>query len=548
MKKEYLLCDEKSISNADYVERKKIVSEFQRLPEDFFSKLRHFQPQIGCLNACAICSKYASKNMNYWTESRIRNVIAAIKYSTPAKQLPLIVWERENHRNGVIFSYLDNDVGNYYYLNKFIEIAYNELGVKTRISTVGYSRHNKELNRMHQSISKKDKMLAGVRLSFTPYAIGWNNCHSEKLSRDEYEKDMANFFKIYKKYYEKAGSGSRKFCIELRYKPLCNICDIFVFRHNKKFIICSDSYLYISEETNVSFSNTYIEDPKNHRLSLTNTGKKFFRIPLKCKLKTKNEIIKYISDNYREGLEKVEVYRVKNHDGYYYSVEPELKDTGGYGINFYPKSSKRKISGYIVLERFFLNVLFEYKKSLGLKPNEKLENATWKDVNNVINNLKLLAEKYKTVSLVKSNYITKEILVMIQSYANALKIAGYKPNVFFDKDFTIDTGIICNLGRAIKEFKGLVTIENEPLTLNHERNYGKYNSNMTVEDVSWRLSCDYDDNIVIEKLNMANTATKEGQVTYTKRIELDKKDEKLNIKDVKTEYLIPGQRKYGGNE
>ena len=57
---EYLLMDEKSISLIDYKERQQLIMEFSKLPNEFFSKLRHFQPQIGCLNACTICSKYAA--------------------------------------------------------------------------------------------------------------------------------------------------------------------------------------------------------------------------------------------------------------------------------------------------------------------------------------------------------------------------------------------------------------------------------------------------------------------------------------------------------
>ena len=129
MHKEFLLTDELEITYEDYLERKKLIDIFNTMPNDFFAKLRHFQPQIGCLNACSICSKHASTNVSQWNENRIRNVIAALKFSTPATDLPLIVWERKNHRNGIIFSYLDNDVGIYENLDTFIKVAYEQLGV-----------------------------------------------------------------------------------------------------------------------------------------------------------------------------------------------------------------------------------------------------------------------------------------------------------------------------------------------------------------------------------------------------------------------------------
>jgi len=88
-----LLSDEKIISENDYNERKVLKDEFLKLPVEFFSKLRHFQPQIGCLNSCSICSKYASCNVEFWNQNRIRNVIAALKYSTSSNEKPLIVWD-----------------------------------------------------------------------------------------------------------------------------------------------------------------------------------------------------------------------------------------------------------------------------------------------------------------------------------------------------------------------------------------------------------------------------------------------------------------------
>ena len=167
-----LLSDEKNISNEDYEERNLLIYELEKMPIEMFAKMRHFQPQIGCLNACRICSKFAKANVSGWNEKRIRNVIAAIKCVVAKYRncKPYIVWDREEHRNGVIFSYLDNDIGNYSYLYEFIKIAYEELGVKTRISTVGFSRHNEYIVKMHERINAVDVLdaLGGVRLSFTP--------------------------------------------------------------------------------------------------------------------------------------------------------------------------------------------------------------------------------------------------------------------------------------------------------------------------------------------------------------------------------------------
>ena len=105
--------------------------------------------------------------------------------------------------------------------------------------------------------------------------------------------------------------------------------------------------------------------------------------------------------------------------------------------------------------------------------------------------------------------------------------------------FTIDTGMICNLGRAINLFKGLTTSINEPLTPTHERNYGRYCSTMKQENYVWRLSCGYDNSIIIEKLELFNTASKNGQTSFKKIINMDNINEKVTKKD---KYLYPGMR------
>ena len=541
----YLLQDENDIDYKDYEERKILIEFLKKMPVEFFSKLRHFQPQIGCLNACSICSKYASTNMSYWNENRIRNVIFAIKYSTPHTEKPLIVWDRDNHRSGVIFSYLDNDVGSYKYFDKFVKLAYDELGVKTRISTVGFSRYNNELCNMHKSINKNLEALGGVRLSFTPYSVGWA-CQNDSFNQKDYIADIANFLKIYKPYYDYAGSGSRDFCVELRFKPLVVNSKVIILNYNGYFVIYTDLLLYISTNKNIDFKETNISDPYVHRLKLDNEGIKFNKIKLNKKLNNEEEIKEYLNNNF-EIEKEVEVYKTTNKDGEYYSIDPIMTDYGTDGYVIYPKTKTRLKDGYIINERFFLNALFKYKNEHNIVQTT-LDSTSWNDVDNVLKILLEIQHKYeKEGNEYKYNYIKNEIFPMISGYINALKLADYDAKVFFDKNFTIDTGIICNLGRAINEFNGLVSIENEPLTLNHERNYGNVNSTMTKEGVAWRISCDYDDKILVERLDLGSTATINGQETFAEEIQLINNDESIKFKELKYKYFIPGQVKKNGN-
>lgn len=535
----FLLSDEESISQSDYDERLLLFNHFKQMPNEFFSKLRHFQPQVGCLNACSICSKYASANMSYWNTQRIRNVISALKYSSPHQEKPLIVWDRDNHRSGVIFSYLDNDPGTYSYLDVFINLAYKELGVKTRISTVGFSRGNKQLSNVHKSINKNLDAIGGVRLSFTPYSIGWS-CQNNKFNREEYIKDMANFLNIYKPYYKYSGSGSRKFCVELRYKPLVINSKVIIFSYQNKLVIYTDKLLFVSCSSNISFQETNILDPYVHRLKLTNNGVKFYKISLKKNLRSEEEIINYLLSDY-EVEKTVDIYKTINKDGEYYSIDPIMNNDGVNGYYIYPKTKSRKFDGYIINERFFLNILLKYEKENNIN-QENLELVSWKDVDNILSLLNSKKDNFLyNDDNIRASYLENEIIPMIKAYIDALKLSYYEPRVFFDKNFTIDTGIICNLGRAIHEFKGLVSIENEPLTLNHERNYGNINSTMTKEGIAWRLSCDFLNKVIIEQLDLSSTATISGQQKKLFTIQLQELDEYIGFKLLKNEVYIPGQ-------
>ena len=98
--------------------------------------------------------------------------------------------------------------------------------------------------------------------------------------------------------------------------------------------------------------------------------------------------------------------------------------------------------------------------------------------------------------------------------------------------------MICNLGRAINLFKGITKFINEPLTPIHERNYGRHCSTMKQENYVWLLGCDFNNNILIEKLDLFNTASVEGQVSFKKKIDIDGFNEKIEEHD---KYLYPGE-------
>ena len=538
---DFLLSDEREITKEDLEIRQRLYDEFMDLPESFVSKMRHLQPQVGCFNNCSFCSKFSVCKSEYWTLSSLRNVISALKYTAKnyTKDDLLLAWDRKEHRVGVIFPYLNNDIAAYPYLDEFVELSYKELGVRTRISTVGFSRFNETLNRAHKNLCEKSLYaLAGVRLSISQYGRVWEDA-SIKNSLDDYYKDLANFLKIYRPYYDKFGSGSRKMCVELRYNPLAVNKKVFNFEYNDKYIIATNNYLFISKEDTISFEKTYIEDPYNHSLSLSNDGLLFSEYNLDIEISSKEELIKYIDNNNLNYEKDVQIYLFNNKDGDYFAINPKLTKEGNYSMNVYPKTEFRKKDGYIITERFFLNALYNFKKKRGYELKDLIENTSYNDTLEVIDILNEYANYYQEIGKKeKHDYIKRHIIPIIEVYIKALEEAEYPSNVFFDKYFTIDTGTICNLGRAINLFKGLSSFINEPLTPISERNYGRHCSTMKQENSVWLLGCDFNNNVLIEKLDLFNTASVEGQVSFKKRIQIDNFNNKISEEE---KYLYPGE-------
>ncbi|MCH5172496.1 MAG: hypothetical protein J1F31_06695 [Erysipelotrichales bacterium] len=553
---DYLLNDETyGIDETSYMERKELITALEDLPDDFFIKLRHLQPQMGCLNMCACCSQSSKGETVCWTLDRIRNVVAALKFVSKSRVLHndtfLISTESNVHRAGVIFPYLDNDVGYYSLLGEFIKIVYENLGVKTRISTVGFSRYNNILNNMHKCINEPERIgfLGGVRVSLTSYPIGWAD--KTNFSREEYIQDLSNFFKIYRPYFDMYKSGRRKMCVELRYKPLIINGMVQIKEIKKHMVILIKDKIYISINEGVSLNEAKIMDAFDNTIKLTEHSEIFYYVDIKksnIQMKNIDLLIEKLKNGCYKNYKKVIIYKLCNSEGEYFAVNPQIESTGNYGMNIYPKTPKRHFSGYLITERFFLNALLQYKLNKGLKPLDLFKNAKWEDVNNVIRLCKNIAEQYQVENEnYKSEYITHEILPIIEGYSKALEAAQYPAEVFFDPDFTIDTGVICNLGRALNEFHGITEIKNAPLTPTHERNYGKFNSSMTKEGCVWRISIGCDNTVIIEKLDLSLTATVDGQCVFSKTIKLRDNDIVINAHKLNTSYLIPGQRRKNVN-
>jgi len=121
------------------------------------------------------------------------------------------------HRPGHVFPYLDDEPFSYPHLDKYIRVLRKDFGSKVRITTVGYSRKNKKLDRMHNRISNNlCDGVAALRISVTPYTLMWRKSDRNNLPENEFAKDLAHTLSKYISYKQDMDFGKNKFSIEMR--------------------------------------------------------------------------------------------------------------------------------------------------------------------------------------------------------------------------------------------------------------------------------------------------------------------------------------------
>ena len=583
-----------SVSVADQAARVKLVDQFRLLPLDAFSRLRHFQPQTGCLNSCAFCSQSAGVAIWQLEEFSLRNVISALKlaalekaqqYITPdgrpylagrslltsdgvfgrdfvMPEFGLLGYERLNHRPGVLFCYLDNDISCYPHLDSFLQFCAVDLGVRVRISTVGYSRHNRDLCAMHTRIAGElSHAIAGIRFSFTPYTAGWRPAagRSSTLSREEFEQDFANAVRTYAPTIRQLGEGKRTAAVELRFAPHLVIGGLRHMQSGHDHLLVCGPYVVRSpidlQDLDISVAGT---DQLDH-LSIDKPG-------VGVDVIRDSSIAAALCASAPPGIcdwqtsRRATLFRFRNEDGEYYSLDPVMGSEGLFAKHFYPKTESRPQSGYIDGERYFMNAIASVKRSYGVSRSEPFPQATWENADEVLARISFESARLTESDHEASLHIKDEVLPLVLSYLTSLKTAGIAPALFFDSRFTIDTGTICNLGRAFYLFRGLASHENRAVTSSHEKAYGT-RSALSLEGSVWRISVSPSAgestfteieigsrntlapraSLAVEELHLQSTATATGQLKSRVFIPVDG-IEQVNRSAIKTSYIIPGQR------
>lgn len=493
----FLLSDEIDLDDAELALRIKFGKRLiESVPAEALERLQIIQPAIGCVNQCNFCSQVAGPVTREMDVPSLRALFGSLKYAMSQFEVGQVGQDRL-HKPGVIFPYLDNDIGSYPHLKEFLT-GVSSIGGRTRVSTVGWSRKNSELQNMHEDInSGYIDTIDGIRFSLTPYTIGW------RTDREEYIKDFGNSLRTYKPLLETKGSGRRTGCIELRFAPdvqLGGMSEREVGNYRLKQV-ADYSFIVSSEDAEeLENSTTEIQAVAETGVELTQNGVDALILvgasdtlsvqQIHAMFANSHTASKYQFDREaRSVYKKGRLYRFNNADGEYFAFNPTKDPNTGIfdAVHMYPKTESRLESGVLDATRPFLNALMELKSRLGVGMRDDIPDNMDVTYQDVLNEIKADADMFSSVSLPRSEYIQNNVTPLVMALLEALQEAEINLNEILNYGFVVDTGVIVNQGKAVSEFRGLASLQDLPLTPNEEKGYGS-TSQSSVRGNTWRIS------------------------------------------------------------
>jgi len=433
-----LLIDEVQISPDERDNRiglGRLIAE--TFPSKVLTNLSVLQPAIGCLNRCSFCSQESGVLMRMIDGKSIRTIAGALRYTLKTLEIPFLTCQK-SYKPGVIFPYLDNDIGSYMYLPDYL-VAMASLGVRVRTSTIGWSRKNSSLNEMHSYIVRNCRhMLAGVRFSLTSYSAGWVS------NREEFLLDFINSIRTYRPLMGlKDEDGNEGACIDVDFKPEVIPCKVELYSTRGMDVIRGKNYYVISK------AGTHSEEAW-----------------LMIETNDTPDVLRCLNDFCNSGVCESKVIHgklnhLKNEDGSYYGFYPDLSRDITDGIFFFPKSQRR--NGGILNACWPLREFEDYIKSSG----EQM--ATYDDAIRLC--LKFVSGN--ALDLERNEHLAKTFVPMFKGLCRVLDALEFPPCSLFDRKVIRDRGIIRNSGRAFYEFRNIVSCPNimvvpEPLLCSSE--------------------------------------------------------------------------------
>ncbi|WP_031072064.1 hypothetical protein [Streptomyces sp. NRRL WC-3742] len=464
--------------------------QLRELPDEAFTRLQYLAPAVGCLNACAMCSQGAGHDVWQLTERGLTDLVGAL--ADVAAERGLRLAGGRDHRPGVLFPYLDNDIASYPYLDTYAALARDVLGVKLRVSTIGYSSNSPQLVAMHQRIvSGYGDVFSGIRFSLTPYAIGYQG-KAPGTSRTAYTHDLASALATYRPLLDRLGHGAPTAAVELRFSPLLGTDPLTDTHVGGRHVLACGPHLLIAEnEDEMPLPYTEIERlDENNQPVYSRPGAPYLHVVTSSGLP-----IPVLVDDILTGaldephlVTEVRVHRFANADGDHFAADCDFHPDGRFtALHLYTRTDKRRTSGYTDATRHFLNELLAHKATKGLGRREEFLAATWADTDAVLAALAAKAERLTAVDPKAADHLRNVVVPLVTTYATALIQAGYPASLFFSRAFTIDTGQIVNQGRAQGLFRGLAATNGEPMTPREERGFGQVSVSSSRGPI-WRIT------------------------------------------------------------
>jgi hypothetical protein len=566
-----------NVSSEDRRIRDQLIENLLKLPAEIITNLRELQPDKGCFNQCSFCGEGAGKTIFRLDAGELANLFAGIKFmglkirglegclseegvfseEFIMPEQGLVGYGPKKRRPGAIYPYKDNDITSYPFIDKYVKYAMEDIGVRTRITTVGYGRNDPQLQDANQNLNKTyADCIEAFRLSVTPYTYGWASDKNPVVSKKEFVLDMANTLKTYRPIIDQLLKTGSDASVEFRFKSLIVAGSEFEEKIVLgKHVFHVGPYLLVGMETHSQFTKATVNGRERHILKIDQVPRKYVMLisdSFSLDNSWERVAMELIESGFvMEGNSKaqflfrnVDLYMFENDDGIYYGVDPIMKKDGLFAKNFYPKAGQRPNSGYIDSERYFLNSLIRYRQSKGLDKTGRLDNATFEDVEKVIGILGSTVNVLGNFDQKGADHIQKEILPLINAYVKALQVAEYPASYFFSPQFTINAGGIRNLWRAFSEFRNIASKPEMAVTPEHEGRYGR-NSFFAAEGIIWIISpiCVNDvSSLLIEAQDLyERTGVSRG---FVKRyiIPFDgvqRLDFETEIR--KNRYIIPGQ-------
>ncbi len=478
--------------------RKALVQQLRQVPDSFLAFWQIMAIESGCRHGCAMCSQETSTIVTSFTQAGLEDILSALltvateRRGGVQKHLDiskaLVGYGFDRYRPGLMKLSHANDSGDSLLLEDTVRHLYENFGVKARLSMVAYSRHDKLLQRMHEKIVDLHvDAVDSVRFTFSSHPLGW------RQNQSEYMLDYANMLRTWKPFVDqRRGKGRYHGAItEFRMDPDIEIGpldDDFVLEHH---VVRTGPTLLISAEPLGK------RPPLNNVNGVQGRSPTFKDAPLDYILYTSDSLVRDDSwcvfaeamiRNNQASSPNVEQYglwegckfcarrgglvHLNNCDGPFYAFEPTFQDNGTYmALNVYPQTQTRISSGLYNETRWCLNALLKYKAQVGIGRRERFPDATWEDVERILQEISRRAVLVTGFNRRAADYIGRHVVPLISCYTEVLKLADYSPEFVFDPNFTYLSGPLYNMGRAMHLFKGLVSKPNESITAAEMREY-----------------------------------------------------------------------------